>query len=240
VTGSIFLVPGDLQLSEIEDDLSQLWSKCLDRDDRAFLVTTALYRLVADVGHRSGADVAILDVGPNFGAINRAALIAADFVVVPVAPDLFSMQGLENVGPRLATWREQWQERLAKAPALGVDLPRGAMEPLGYVVSRHSVLAGGAAKAFQRWIDRMPFIYRQSFGKPPPATDLEVISDEYCLAQLKDYRSLMPMAQEAKKPMFLLKPGDGAIGGHQGAVRQAYADFKVLASQLITRMGGLP
>jgi hypothetical protein len=98
----------------------------------------------------------MLDVGPNFGAINRAALIAADFVIVPVAPDLFSMQGLENVGPRLATWREQWRDRLDRAPDLDFEPPRGEMRPLGYAVSRHSVLAGGAAKAFQRWIDRMP------------------------------------------------------------------------------------
>ncbi len=66
-----------------------------DRDERAFRVTTALYRVVADVAERSGASLAVIDVGPNFGAINRAALLAADYVLVPVAPDLFSMQGLE-------------------------------------------------------------------------------------------------------------------------------------------------
>lgn len=240
VTGGVVLIPGDLQVSEVEDDLSQLWPKCLDRDERAFRVTTAFHRVVTDVGQRAGADVAVLDVGPNFGAINRSALLAADYVIVPVAPDLFSMQGLENVGPRLNTWREQWRERREKAPALDFDLPRGEMRSLGYIVSRHSVLAGGAAKAFQRWIDRMPAVYRQSFGQPLPSDHVEVTSDEFCVAQLKDYRSLMPMAQEAKKPMFLLRPGDGAIGGHQGAVRQAYQDFRDLAKQIITRMGGLP
>jgi len=238
VTGRIVLVTGDLQLSELEDDLSQQWPKCLEGDERAFRVTTALHRVVADVGHRSGADVGVLDVGPNFGAINRAALIAADYVMVPVAPDLFSMQGLQNVGPRLDTWREHWNDRRARAPKLGFDLPLGYMRPLGYVVARHSVLAGGAVKAFQRWIDRMPGVYRQSFGQPA-AVGLDIATDEYCLAQLKDYRSLMPMAQEAKKPMFLLKPADGAIGGHQGAVQLAYRDFRHLAEAIVERVGGL-
>jgi len=238
VTRSIVLVPGDLQLSEFEDDLSQQWPRCLDRDERAFRVTTSLHRVVADVGKRSGADIAVLDVGPNFGAINRAALIAADYVLVPVAPDLFSMQGLENVGPRLSAWRKQWDDRLDRAPDLDVDLPTGTMIPLGYVVARHSVFAGGAVKAFQRWIDRMPDVYRRSFGEPE-IEDLDVSSDEFCLGQLKDYLSLMPMAQEAKKPMFLLKPADGAIGGHQGAVRQAYKDFEQLAKKIIKAMGGL-
>jgi chromosome partitioning protein len=56
------------------------------------------------------------------------------------------------------------------------------------------------------------------------------------LARLKDYRSLMPMAQEAKKPMFLLKPADGAIGGHQTAVQECYADFLKLARSIGSRM----
>ena len=237
VSGSIALVVGDLQLSELEDELSQQWPKCLDRDERAFRVTTALHRVVTDVGDRFGADIAVLDVGPNFGAINRAALIASDSVIVPVAPDLFSMQGLQNVGPRLKAWREEWSDRKARAPDLDFALPAGEMKPLGYVVGRHTVRAGGAVKAFQRWIDRMPEVYRTSFGEPKPPAGLEVTSDEFCLAQLKDYRSLMPMAQEANKPMFQLKPADGAIGGHQGAVRQAYLDFEALATEVLSRLG---
>lgn len=237
VSLSVSLVVGDLDLSAVEDDLSQQWPKCVDGDERAFRVTTALHRVVSDVGTRAAASLALLDVGPNFGAINRAALVAADYVIVPVAPDLFSMQGLANVGPRLALWRQQWADRKTRAPDLGFVLPGGGMKPLGYVVSRHSVLAGGAVKAFQRWIDRMPRVYRESVGEPLPDPGLEVASDERCLAQLKDYRSLMPMAQEAKKPMFLLKPGDGAIGGHQAAVRQAYNDFRWLALRILDRVG---
>ena len=43
----------------------------------------------------------LVDVGPSLGAINRSALIATDFVVVPLAADLFSRQGLRNLGPTL-------------------------------------------------------------------------------------------------------------------------------------------
>ena len=58
---------------------------------------------------------------------------------------------------------------------------------------------------------------------------------QHRLAQLKDYRSLMPMAQEASKPMFLLKPADGAIGGHQQAVTDCYQDFRRLAQIILER-----
>ena len=62
--------------------------------------------------------------------------------------------------------------------------------------------------------------------------DVSVQNDPHCLFLLKHYRSLMPMAQEAKKALFLLKPADGAIGAHVQAVRKAYMDFENLACKI--------
>ena len=47
----------------------------------------------------------------------------------------------------------------------------------------------------------------------------------------------MPMAQEARRPMFLLRPADGAFGGHQQAVLECYADFRSLALKIVERCG---
>lgn len=239
VSNNFALVAGDLELSSFEDDLSGTWSKCLDREERAFRVTTAFSQILDQAGSLFDAALALIDVGPNLGAINRAALIAADYVVIPAAPDLFSVQGLENVGPRLITWRDEWDERKKKAPAgMDVKLPEGKMNPIGYVVSRHSVREGRQVKAFRNWLDRLPGIYREKVDANTSDTSpIGIDTDERCLAQLKDYRSLMPMAQEKRKPMFMLKPSDGAIGGHQGAVRDCYADFKELAQKIAERIG---
>jgi chromosome partitioning protein len=45
----------------------------------------------------------------------------------------------------------------------------------------------------------------------------------------------MPMAQESHKPIFHLKPADGAIGAHIYAVRDVYKDFKDLAEKIAGR-----
>lgn len=42
----------------------------------------------------------------------------------------------------------------------------------------------------------------------------------------------MPLAQEARKPMFSLKPADGAIGSHFQAAQDAYRDFRKLARKI--------
>ena len=234
----IGLLMGDLGLSRREDELSAQWPKCLDGDKRAFRVTTAFARLIARAGKQFGADLALLDVGPNLGAINRAALVASDRVVVPLAPDLFSLQGLRNVGPTLREWRNAWQERAARKPEpLDIELPSGDMKPLGYVIMRHSVRLSRPVQAYGRWIDKIPSEYANAVtrGDPPPVPEGQ---DPHCLAHLKDYRSLMPMAQEANLPMFLLKPAHGAIGAHQRAVRECRTDFSLLASELLGRLDG--
>jgi cellulose biosynthesis protein BcsQ len=231
VTDRLAIIPGDLLLLEFEDTLSAAWPECTDREERAFRVTAALHRILQDASRRHEADLVLIDVGPTSGALNRAALIAADYVVIPVAPDLFSIRGLENVGGRLKSWRAEWHKRLDCAPRLDFSLPPGDMQPIGYVVSRHTEFSGGIAYAFQKWVARFPDAYRRSVDDPP------VPDDALSLGRLKDYRSLIAMAQDARKPMFKLRPGDGAIGGHQGAVSAAYDDFEKLARVIADRIG---
>jgi chromosome partitioning protein len=235
ISDRIGLLPGDLELSEFEDDLSYAWPKCWDGDERSFRVMSAFARAIEMAGEQFQAEVALVDVGPNLGPLNRAALLACDFVVVPLGADLLSLQGLRNMGPTLRRWREAWRDRRAKNPDASIALPEGGMRPVGYIVMRHSVTAGRPARAYSRWIARMPKQYREYVLNTPEDTPEDVSNDPNCLAQIKDYRSLMPMAQEARKPMFLLRPADGAFGGHQQAVQSCYADFKALTLRIMAR-----
>jgi chromosome partitioning protein len=227
------LIIGDLQLSGFEDDLSSEWPGCMDRKERSFRVISAFWRLLTTAAENDNTDVVLVDLGPNLGAINRAALIAADYVAVPLSPDLFSLQGLKNLGPTLRRWREEWQERISKNPIPdGLRLPKGQMQPIGYIMLQHSVRLDRPVKAYQRWIARVPDIYGHEVLQEASGIQLQLLEDPNCLALLKHYQSLMPMAQEAHKPMFQLKPADGAIGAHVAAVQGVYRDFKQLASKI--------
>jgi cellulose biosynthesis protein BcsQ len=233
----IGLLPGDLGLSGFEDKLSEAWPKCHNRDESAFRVMTAFYRALRLAAEARKADVVLVDVGPNLGALNRSALIAAQHVVIPLAADLFSLQGLRNLGPQLRAWRLAWNELGAKNPDPDLPLPSGEMEPLGYVVMQHANRADRPVKAYLRWMDRIPAEYSESVLGDSLPNPLKVEEDPNCLARLKHYRSLMPLAMEARKPIFLLRPADGAIGAHGEAVRDCYRDFLALAGLLLKRVG---
>ncbi len=231
------LLVGDLGLSSFEDELSAQWSECNDGKERAFRVISTFYRLMLSASQKIRADLVLVDVGPNLGAINRAALISTDHVVIPLAPDLFSMQGLRNLGPTLRRWRKEWAERLAKNPDPELPLPAGTMKPAGYVFMQHFAREKRPVKAFERWMQRMPREYRNSVLGEMDGSPVDLEADPHCLAKLKHYRSLMPMAMEARKPMFHLKPVDGAIGAHTYAVQECERDFEELAAKIALSCG---
>lgn len=236
-TSGLSLVAGDLALAEAEDALSSQWPGCLDRKPRAFRVLSALWRILCLAANRSGAELVLIDVGPNLGAFNRAALVAADHVVVPLAPDLYSLQGLRNLGPKLISWREEWAERRDRNPVHDLDLPNGDMRPAGYVVMQHAVRLDRPVKAYAKWMERIPHQYHGEVLTEPLDDRVTIETDSHCLAALKHLGTLMPFAQEARKPMFALKPADGAIGGHVYAVQDCYRDFKSLALAVAERVG---
>jgi len=254
VASNLALVPGDLGLARMEDELSAQWSRCLEGVAKAFRITAAFHRAVTLAAREFNADLALIDVGPNLGALNRCAVIAADHVAVPLVPDLFSLQGLRNLGPTLNKWRAGWKKRLEEAPSNLSDqsadtvraymqamneaatgstgLPAGAMKPAGYVVLQHAVRQSRPVKASLRWAERIPAEYRKAMRLAPGTSSLTLDNDPNCLAQLKHYRSLMPLAMEANKPIFQLKPADGAIGAHVAAVAECRKDFHKLAIRI--------
>ena len=81
-------------------------------------------------------------VGPNLGAINRAALVGLSHVAMLVASDLFSLQGLKSLGPILRLWRTAREDgRGHRGNTFGVQIP------VGYVLMQHAERLGHPTKA---------------------------------------------------------------------------------------------
>ena len=233
----IGLLVGDLSLSTRAGEFAECWSKCLDGEERAFRITTAFARLVATANDLFAADLVLIDVGPNLGPLNRAALIASDHVVIPLAADSFSLQGLCHVGSTLADWRKAWRKRMdAKPNNLDFALPSGNMQPLGYIVRRRAIRLDRPVQALHKWISRIPREYRRAVLQCDAPTTPTIDTDEHLLANLQEYRSLMPLAQEANKPMFMLKPADGALGAYMNAVVSCYQDYRSLAQKISDKL----
>ena len=236
ISRHLSLIPGDLGLAGFEGTLSDAWPRALDSGNqyRPMRILSSFWQIAQMAAQKQGADLIIADVGPNLGAINRSAMIATDHVVIPLAADLFSLQGLRNLGPTVLGWRADWKQRVNNWPSPRFTLPQGQMQPTGYVLMQYSERLSRPLKAYKKWADRIPETYRTSVGGGQSDW---IGQDENRLAQLKHYRSLVPMALEVRKPIFDLTSADGAIGNHLYAVRDAGDDFRGLAIKILERIG---
>ena len=243
VSGDLKLIPGDLALAEFEDILSTEWPNAMGSANlyRSFRILTAFSTIMQKGADEMDASIILADVGPNLGAINRSALIASDYVVVPLGADLFSLRGMRNLGPTLKRWQQDWRSRFDNWGNLGKTdflLPKGDMKPIGYIMQQHGVRLERPVKAYDKWVNRMPEEYARNLleNKAGPYAATPENDSENALATVKHYRSLVPMAQEARKPIFHLTPADGAIGAHAAAARDAHKDFKILAEKIVGRI----
>ncbi|MCI4237173.1 ParA family protein [Dickeya dianthicola] len=246
IATDLYLLPGDVALSGFEDLLSSEWPNSMADNNlyRPMRILTAFWQVIQMAAEKVQADIILVDIGPNLGAINRSVLLATDYVAIPLGADLFSLQGLSNLGPTLRGWNNLWRKRLdnwQNSPESqshpDFKLPTGKMLPIGYLCQQHGVRLDRPVKAYDKWVQRIPSVYREAVLNESPVQDMKQESDPYCLATIKHYRSLIPMAQEYRKPIFNLTSADGAIGSHANAVSDAKKDFRQLAIKIAAQIG---
>jgi chromosome partitioning protein len=231
------ILPGDLRLSQFEDRLATEWNSVLGGKPIGLNITSSFARLIKNLAKQTLADVVFVDVGPNLGAINRAALIASDYIVIPLVPDLFSLQGLINVGKYLIEWRKDWQNGLQRANEGNIKIneyPEGKMQPLGYILLQHRERQSRLVGAHQRWADRIPHVYTAQVLK---SNDQDQVPDPNMIGQVRNYQSMMALSHDARKPVFELRPADGAIGSHLRVVQEAYETYSKMADSIALRIG---
>ncbi|KHD10359.1 chromosome partitioning protein [Candidatus Thiomargarita nelsonii] len=239
IATDLYLIPGDASLSTYEDTLSNEW--CMGDLYRPMRILSSFWQIMQMAACKVEADLILVDIGPNLGAINRSALIATDYVIIPLGADFFSLQGLKNLGPTLRNWNNLWQKKLdnwANTPEHypNFQLPQGKMQSIGYLCQQYGIRLERPIKAYDKWVNRIPVVYREYVLNKPEDTDIKPADDPHCLATIKHYRSLIPMSQEHRTPIFKLTTADGAIGSHAVAVQGAKQDFMQLARVIADKM----
>nr|WP_281382015.1 hypothetical protein [Nocardiopsis mwathae] len=161
--------------------------------------------------------------------------MSSDTILMPLAADLFSLRGLRNLGPALREWQRDWQEVVAPRIPEQIEAHAGDVRPLGYVTMQPIVRVDRPLVSYQRWLERIPLVYdRCVLGNDPPsaAADNEI-------ATIRNYRSLMPLAHDARKPMFDLRPADGAMGSTLSYVQTCRSEFEELTRKIDARLAAV-
>ena len=230
----VFLIPGDIRLSEYELDLHQAWTDCLQRKIRGFAESTALADLVRHCVTKTKADYVFYDIGPNIGPLNRAILLDCDYFIVPAACDHFSSRALKTLGYSVANWVKDWDIISTLAPQ-GVELLHGRPVFLGYVLQRFRMYGGDISNIYReyaRQLERQVFsdviaVLREVDEKLAPGS-----LSHFKLGQIKDFSSIANLAQQQGVAM------DAVDGGTPYLKEEARAAFHDFAQKVVARAEG--
>jgi cellulose biosynthesis protein BcsQ len=228
----VFILPGDIRLSEFETDLAEFWGQALQRRIRGFRGTAALSELVNTVTERINADYVLYDSGPNIGPLNRAILLDCDGLIVPVACDLFSLRALKTLGRTLVDWIEGWATISALAPADTYLLP-GRPRFLGYVPGGFRVYGGEIAGGPARYLARIEKeVYAQVIALLRK-TDLALAEgrlQDFKLGEIKHFGTLVQASQNEGLPLWDVSDGTPTQRN------QAHRAFAALAKKVEARV----
>lgn len=236
VSPRLHIIPGDLTLSEFEDRLGDSWNAAKGGDEAALRAQSAIYRVINQSTEKANAQIVLLDLGPNLGAINRAVLGGSDYIISPVAPDLFSIRGTENLGNKLVTWRSQWDQCNTAWTGSGLDIPLGRPKFLGYITQQHNIRnnAAGMTQGWQLFGNKVAAAIRDNIvAKLAPLGQVATpATGSHDLGMIPNLHSLIPYSLEARKPVFHCTSADGLRGAHTTSAKDSRALFDPVAQVL--------
>jgi cellulose biosynthesis protein BcsQ len=225
----VLLLPGDIRLSDFEQELTQMWSDCFQRKLRGLRGTSALSQLINVISADHSIDYVFYDCGPNVGPLNRVILLDCNFFIVPAACDLFSIRALKTLGQTLATWVSDWRMIDRLAPD-GIYLLRGDPRFLGYIPQHFRIYRGQVASGYSRYMSQIEKHIASDVVKVLRKIDPKLASTSLSqnkLGQIKDFGTLANESQIQGVPLMQ------ANAGTPEQRRQAQLAFEIIARKII-------
>jgi cellulose biosynthesis protein BcsQ len=220
----LFLLPGDIRLSEFEADLNKFWTECLERRMRGFRGVCGLSILVNQVSEAHDIDYVFYDCGPNIGPLNKVILLDCDCFIVPAACDLFSVRALKTLGHTLAGWIKSWDTIVNQAPD-GIYLLPGRPRFLGYIPQRFRVYREEPSSTYRPFYSKIERNVNSEilsiFKKEDSSLASRSIRD-LRIGEVKDFGPLATAGQSEGRPMWEVSKGSP---DQRDAARQSFLDI---------------
>ncbi|MGE6761421.1 ParA family protein [Corallococcus interemptor] len=195
------IVIGDPRLALKEDLLAQDWRDAKAGGTRGLRTTFVFSDLFKKA---KNYDFVFIDMGPSLGAINRAILLSADFFVVPMSIDIFSLWAIKNIGEAVKIWRKELENgiELAEDPSEIPHLGKlNHIRFLGYVTQQHKERTKAGSRRIVEAYDainrRLPAEIEDKLSTLYSSKDIEPH-----LGDIKHLASLAPKSQTLHAPMI--------------------------------------
>ena len=234
---NLILLKGDINLSVYEGLLSTAYGQAASGQPIGYFQTSAIDRFLREKGLSEQIDIFIIDTSPSLGLLNQIILLGADYFVVPMMPDAFSVQGVENLGIVYERWKIQWKNS-AKALAGNTEtklvLPGDPLF-IGYIVNSYNVYGKQPIADHRAWMEKIPDKVRIYLSEKHCRNGLVQTSWKNPLNIIQDYGRIPAKCQELGVAIFDLDPAmvaDHQLGTKEN-IEKSKEEFNELSEKIL-------
>jgi len=235
--GSLTLLKGSVNLSLYENILVAAYGQAAAGQKLGYFQTSAIDRFLRERGLNDEVDIFVIDTSPSLALLNQVIFLGADYFVVPMMPDAFSVQGIENLGNILERWKQNWKNT---GKALSGDTENkfvlsGDGLFIGYIVNSYNVYGRKPIKDHRRWIEELPEKIKKYLSEKHGRNGLVEKSWKSSLAEIQDYGRIPAKCQEVGSAIFDLDP-NCIEEMHQGTkenIEKAKEEFNNLSEKIL-------
>jgi len=234
---NLLLLKGDINLSVYEGLLSTAYGQAALGQPLGYFQTSAIDRFLREKGLSEQIDIFIIDTSPSLGLLNQMILLGADYFVVPLVPDAFSVQGIENLGVVYEKWKTQWKNS-AKALAGNTEtklvLPGDPLF-IGYIVNSYNVYGKQPIADHRAWMEKIPERVKTYLSERHCRNGLVQESWKNPLNIIQDYGRIPAKCQELGVAIFDLDPAlvaDNQLGTKEN-IEKSKEEFASLSNNIL-------
>lgn len=210
--GNLFLLPGHPNLTELEPALS-----FAQASNNAFATLQnlpgAFNALIELLCEHHEIDYVITDLNPGLSAINQNLFSISDLFIIPTNPDPFSLMAIKTLSVVLPRWYNSAVQMRALFSSSSYPFPNRNPKLGGVVLQRFNIRNGRPAAPFRNNMDEIIKEVQQTLIPNLRANNMLLenslyqqtgIPDNYCLAEIPDFQSLLPQSHSHGVPVFAL------------------------------------
>jgi cellulose biosynthesis protein BcsQ len=223
---NLFLLPGHLDLAEYETVLGT--PPQLSNTSEAVKNFAGVFNfLIKKTAEKYNIDIVIIDMSPSLSTLNKNILISSDYFIIPSSPDYFSMLAIKSLSRILPQWGEWAKETRNVLQDIDYPLPTKTPQFLGYTINNFNL---GREKPTYSLEVIMNMISREIRNSLLPSLHQEEMRlseakyrkvvllnqrmkvrediDNYCLAEISDFKGLILESNKKSIPIFELSQAD--------------------------------